>query len=190
MNNTSKLIIFTALLALLATVCKFYFGPDINLSGFSPVLAIALFAGMTIPQRKFSFLLPLVALLVSDIVIHLLFKTGYFRYAGIYSGQWLSYLLLLSVTLIGWILKGKSIKSIVSGALAAPTAFFLLSNFSVWVMQKTMYAKTVDGLLQCYVAGLPFYRNAVLATLIFLPVIVLLYNYIMRRTTAVTLASN
>ncbi len=190
MNNTFKLILFTALLALLATACKFYFGPDITMSGFSPVLAIALFAGMTIPQRKFSFLLPLIALLVSDVIIHLLFMTGHFPYAGIYSGQWLSYLLLLSVTLIGWWLKGKSLKSITGGILIAPTAFFLISNFSVWLMQKTMYPKTFDGLIQCYIAGLPFYRNALIATLIFLPMIVVLYNFIMRKRAAVTLASN
>ncbi|MGK2860562.1 MAG: hypothetical protein ACSLE0_01400 [Chitinophagaceae bacterium] len=32
-----------------------------------------------------------------------------------------------------------------------------------------------------YAAGLPFYKNALMATLVFLPGILLTYNYMMRK---------
>lgn len=50
-----------------------------------------------------------------------------------------------------------------AGAVAAPTAFFLLSNFAVWP-GSDMYPHTLGGLLSCYAAGVPFYRNDLLST--------------------------
>ncbi|MCC6492024.1 MAG: hypothetical protein IT424_03275 [Pirellulales bacterium] len=43
------------------------------------------------------------------------------------------------------------------GVLPA-TAFFLATNFAVWA-SKSLYAPTLAGLLDCYAAGLPFYRT-------------------------------
>jgi hypothetical protein len=56
---------------------------------------------------------------------------------------------------------------VAAGALLGPTSFFVLSNFAVWV-EGSMYAKTLDGLMTCYVAALPFYRNDLAATGLFL----------------------
>lgn len=189
MKFNAKLILFTLILAVLATVCKYFFGPDLNWSGFSPVIAIALFAGMIIPNKNASFLMPLAALLLSDIFIHLLYKAGEFEYQGFYSGQWKQYLFLLACTVIGWIVKGRRMAAVAGGAIAAPTLFFLLSNFNVWLSQEVLYAKSFQGLMQCYAAGLPFYKNALIATLVFLPVIILLYNYLTRREARLTVVS-
>lgn len=188
MKINGKLIVFTLVLVALATACKFFFGPDLDWSGFSPVIAIALFAGMMIPQKNVSFLLPLVALFLSDVLIQVLFKQGLFPYSGFYSGQWINYLVLLSATLIGWAIKGRSYGSILGGAIAAPTVFFLISNFTVWMGAQVTYPKSFDGLMTCYTAGLPFYKNALMATIVFLPVILLLYNYMTRQKTQLTLA--
>jgi len=43
-------------------------------------------------------------------------------------------------------------------------------------------------LMNCYEAGLPFYRNSVLAMLVFLPVILVCYNVIVKQRTALKLA--
>lgn len=188
MKINGKLIVFTIILIALATACKYFFGPNLAWSGFSPVIAIALFTGMMIPKKDTSFLLPLLALLISDVLIQVLFSRGLFPYSGFYSGQWVNYLLLLSATLIGWAMKGRSYGSILGGAIAAPTVFFLLSNFSVWIGAQILYPKTFDGLMTCYTAGFPFYKNALMSTIIFLPVILLLYNYMMKQKTQLTLA--
>jgi hypothetical protein len=181
-------VIFTVILIALATVCKFFFGPSLDWSGFSPVIAIALFSGFMIQQKNFSFLLPLVALIASDLLIHLLYINGRFDYAGFYAGQWKNYLILMSAVLIGWIFKGRNRPALLAGGLIAPTVFFLISNFNVWLASEVTYTKDVDGLMTCYAAGLPFYKNALLSTLAFLPLIAALYNYLTRHRTAITMA--
>ncbi len=188
MKINGRLILFTLVLVVLATACKFYFGPNLDWSGFSQVIAIALFSGFIIKQRDMSFLLPLLALFVSDVAIDLLYSQGLFPYAGFYSGQWKNYLILMSAALIGWALKGRSYSSLAIGAFAAPTVFFLLSNFGVWLGQHVTYPKTFEGLMQCYGNGLPFYRNALIATFVFLPAILFTYNLLTRKKPVLVIA--
>jgi hypothetical protein len=182
MKFNGRILAFTLLLVALATACKFFFGPDLDWSGFSPVIAIALFAGFIVKQKDMSFMLPLLALFISDAVIQLLYSQDMFPYAGFYQGQWKNYLLLLSAALLGWLLKGRSYGSLLAGGIAAPTVYFLVSNFMVWqAASEVVYAKNVGGLMTCYEAGLPFYRNSFVSTLLFLPVILIAYNYITKK---------
>ena len=189
MKFNGRLIIFTIVLVVIATACKFFFGPELAWSGFSPVIAIALFSGFIIRQKDMSFLLPLLALFISDAVIQVLYTQNYFPYQGFYSGQWKNYLLLIALTLVGWGLKGRNYTSLAVGAVAAPTVYFLVSNFLVWKgTTEAVYAKSFGGLMNCYEAALPFYRNSLIATLIFLPLILLAYNYFTKRKAALILA--
>lgn len=186
--SNKKLIVFTLVLVALTTACKFFFGPDLDWSGFSPVIAIALFSGFIIKQKNLSFILPLAALFVSDIIIHILYTQDLFPYAGFYGGQWKHYLILLVATLIGWKLKGRSNASLLAGSVIAPTVFFLMSNFAVWLgTTEAVYSKDFNGLMTSYAAGLPFYKNALIATLVFLPAILLLYNYMTRKKAVLTI---
>jgi hypothetical protein len=140
-------------------------------------------------QKDMSFLLPLAALFISDLFIQGLYSIGEFDYPGIYSGQWKNYLILMTAVLIGWGLKGKKISRLFAGAFVAPTIFFLISNFMVWAAStEVMYPKSFGGLLLCYEAGLPFYKNALIATMLFLPVILIGYNYMTKKKAALTLA--
>ena len=188
MKINGRFILFTFILVALATACKYIFGPDLDWSGFSPVIAIALFSGFIIRQKDMSFLLPLLALFLSDVAIDLLYTQGLFPYPGFYDGQWINYLVLFSATLVGWALKGRTVMSMFAGAVAAPTVFFLVSNFNVWLGTHVIYPKTFNGLVQSYTNALPFYRNALIATLVFLPLIVLCYNLLTRKKPALTIA--
>lgn len=189
MKFTGRLIVFTLILVALAAASKYFFGPDLNWSGFSPVIAIALFSGFIIRRKDISFIMPLLALFLSDVIIHILHNNGLFPYAGFYSGQWKNYLVILSATAIGWLLKGNNYSSLLAGGIISPTVFFLISNFMVWTaVTEAVYPRNFGGLMLCYEAGLPFYRNSLIATLVFLPVIVFIYNYVTRKRTQVTLA--
>lgn len=189
MTSKGKLIFFTLLLAALATVCKYFFGPDLDWSGFSPIIAIALFSGLIIKERNISFLLPLLALFISDVAIQFLYKQGLFPYAGFYKDQWINYLLLLGCTLIGWIIQAKKYSNLAVASVAAPTLFYLASNFIVWTGSQVSYTKDFNGLLKCYIAALPFYERSLIATIVFLPIIIFLYNYLMKHRTQVLLAN-
>ena len=188
MKINGRLILFTILLAAIATVCKYFFGPDLSWSGFSPIIAIALFSGLIIKERNASFLLPLLALFISDVAIQVLYKQGSFPYAGFYTGQWINYLILLACTLLGWILQAKKYSNLIIGAIAAPTIFFLISNFIVWTGSQVTYSKDFSGLMKCYIAGLPFYERSLIATVLFLPAILFAYNFVVKQKTELTLA--
>ena len=189
MKFNGRLIILTLVLVALATVCKFYFGANLEWSGFSPVIASALFSGFIVKKKDRSFLLPLLAVFLSDCIIHLLYLNNEFDYPGFYEGQWRNYLILFSATLIGWMLNGKRYESLLLGAIIAPTVFFLVSNFNVWLsVGEVAYSRDFSGLMSSYIAGLPFYKNALIATLLFLPVVLFLYNIIARKRTALTIA--
>jgi len=172
----------------MATASKFFFGPNPDWSGFAPFIAIALFSGMIIRDRGISFLLPLLSVFISDAFIHILFKQGLFPYAGFYDQQWKQYAILLLCTLIGLVLKGNNYRNLLIGAVGAPTVFFLLSNFNVWFTLEVAYSRDFKGLMACYTAGIPFYRNALIATIVFLPIILFIYNYMMARRTRLVLA--
>ena len=54
-----------------------------------------------------------------------------------------------------------------------PTSFFLISNYAVWTVSShrvplasDMYAHTFSGLIACYAAAIPFYRNDLFSTAI------------------------
>lgn len=188
MKFNGRIILFTALLVFIATISKILFAPQFAWSGFSPIYAIALFSGMIVKDKSKSFLYPLIVLLLSDAIIEVLYRTGNFAFQGFYAYQWLNYGFLLFSVLIGWILKGKNFVRLFAGALAAPTVFFLISNFTVWAGHGG-YARplTFEGLFLCYGDGLPFYKNSIIATLIYLPAVIVSYNAIMKRNYSLVL---
>jgi hypothetical protein len=189
MSSNKKLLLFTFILVLLATVTKLAFASKLEWSGFSPILAIALFSGMMVKDKSKSFVYPLLALLVSDAIIEVLFLAKLFPFEGFYKVQLLNYSLLLLSVIIGWILKGMKLTNIFISALVAPTLFFLISNFFVWTSHSGWaHPMTFDGLLLCYADGLPFYKNSLLATIIFLPSIIFGYNLLMKKNYSITLA--
>ncbi len=57
------------------------------------------------------------------------------------------------------------------GGLVATFWFYLWTNFGVWFLDSWgMYPKTLNGLILCYVNGLPFLRNQLVGNLIIVPV--------------------
>lgn len=189
MKINNRVILFTILLVALQTLCKLAFADKLDWSGFSPLIAIALFSGFIVKEKNMSFLLPLLALVISDVIIQILYNSGQFSFPGFYGGQWLNYIILLAVTAIGWMLKGRSYGSLAMGSIAAPTLYFLVSNFFVWQgASASWYSRDFSGLMNCYEAGLPFYRNSLLAMLVFLPVILVCYNVLLKQRTAMKLA--
>lgn len=181
MNLNTRSILFAFVLVITTTIVKFVCAPVLGLSGFTTIIAVALFGGMSTKDKNASFLLPLIALLVSDVIIEMLYQLNLFAFKGFYKHQFLNYGLLLITTLIGWSIKGKKAISVLAASFIAPTVFFLLSNFSVWFFSTTMYTKDFSGLMLCYEMGLPFYRNAIVSTMLFVPAIIFTYNVIMNR---------
>jgi hypothetical protein len=55
-----------------------------------------------------------------------------------------------------------------SAAVMSATSFFAVSNYAIWAGSTGMYPHNLLGLAACYTAALPFYRNDLLSTSLFL----------------------
>ena len=136
--------------------------------GFAPQIAMAVFGGAMIKDKKLAFLVPMISMLLSDVLMEVLFINGYFPYGGFYSGQITNYILLAAMTLFGFMIKGFNVGRIAAASIAAPTTYFLASNFLVWANGGGLNRpKTFDGLLMCFADALPFYRGYLVSTLVF-----------------------
>ncbi|MFN5334957.1 MAG: DUF6580 family putative transport protein [Bacteroidota bacterium] len=136
--------------------------------GFAPQIAIALFAGATIRNKKFAFTLPLISMLIGDLVFELLYRNGLSEFGGFYNGQLLNYILFAGITAFGFLINTSKKAQILAGTIAAPTAYFLISNFAVWISGGGFNRpKTFEGLMTAYVDGIPFYQGSLMATLLF-----------------------
>ncbi len=145
----------------------------------TPLGAMFLFSGATFRSKRDSLLVPLVALLVSDYaVIHFLYH-GKYPWFSPYT--WLGFVL---VGLIGWTLRSKIAWVRVGVAsITGSVVFFLVSNFEVWVDWK-LYPHTLAGLLNCYVAALPFFRNSLLGDLAYAALMFGSYQWLRHRQLA------
>lgn len=140
--------------------------------GFAPQIAVGLFSGaLFVKNKKWAFILPVVSMFLSDLLYQVLYNSGLTSIQGFYDGQWLNYLLFAGIACFGFLIKKNKIVNVVLTALAAPTAYFLVSNFFVWMASDLGYGlnrpKTFSGLLLCYNDAMPFYTNSLIATAIF-----------------------
>jgi hypothetical protein len=127
---------------------------------FAPVTAALLYFGARRPRREMW--IPVAALAVSGVYLSRSFY-GYALSADLLvTWAWYAGVVLLG----GFLAKNASALRVGATTLAASVSFFLLSNFAVWAVWN-MYPKTAAGLATCYVAGLPFFRNAVVSDLFF-----------------------
>jgi hypothetical protein len=152
------------LVVLLAVLTRFI--P--HMPNFSPAFGALLFGGAHLKRRD-AIWYPLALLAASDVVL----TTVVYR-MRLGWGQSITWLGFTVVLLIGfWLRNRESMTRIGIAAFAAPTAFFLISNFGVWINAhaSTIYPATFNGLLTCYVAALPFYRNSLLASVAYTAVL-------------------
>ena len=160
MKFSKSVIIAFILLLIIASVCR--------VLGYAPQLAMAVFAGAIIKDKRLAFALPLVSMFFSDLLYEVLFAYGYTNYGGFYDGQLTNYVLVASITLIGFWVKGMNWTRIAIGSLAAPLVFFFLSNFFVWLGGGGLGRPlTFSGLLLCYNDAVPFFRASLINTIAF-----------------------
>jgi hypothetical protein len=136
--------------------------------GFAPQFAMALFAGSILKDKKYSFALPLLSMFISDALYQFLYTAGLSSIQGFYGGQLLNYVLLAGLTVVGFFVNKSKPVQIAAGAAAAPTIYFLISNLLVWMGGGGYHhPKTMAGLMQTYIDGVPFYTNSLWATGVF-----------------------
>lgn len=123
---------------------------------FVPIAALALFGAVYLP-KKWALLVPLSAMLISDIFI------GFYDVAVMLS----VYGSFVLIGLLGmWLKKHKKWYTVGGSAVLGAVLFFVITNFAVWAFTP-WYAKTLSGLWQCYLMALPFFRNTLLGNIFY-----------------------
>jgi len=132
----------------------------------TPIAAMALFGGAYAANRRLAYLLPLAAMLLSDLVL------GFTVYGPtLFRSQPVVYACIVGTAAMGRLIGDRrSVLQIGTVAVASSILFYVVTNFAVWAA-GTLYPLTWTGLTACYVAALPFFRNSLLGDLGFAAVL-------------------
>ncbi len=155
-------------------------------ANMTPMTNLCLYAGKNFP-RRFAIAFSLMGILISDCL--LAWIKGYpalgiwtlFNYTG-----------FIAIIFVGTRINAQAkFLRLLSFVLISGLGFWLWTNFGTWLTSH-IYPLTLSGLISCYIAALPFLRNALIGNLawmiiIFYPMI-LLFNK--RSKTAIFTDSN
>lgn len=114
----------------------------------TPITAMALFSGVYFTQKKYAFIIPLLAMFLSDLFL------------GFSTISIFVYLAFILVGYIGVSSRKMNIKTI----LLSSVSFFVITNFGVWLIG---YPNTLNGFIECYTLALPFFRNSLIGDFVF-----------------------
>ena len=129
---------------------------------FTAVGGALLYWGARRPAHTFP--IPVLAMAAADwYLTQMIYGYPFHISAYLVTWAWYGLALLLGRALLraprpGW---GR----VAASAAISSTSFFLASNYAVWASPGTWYPHSGAGLMECYAAGLPFYRNDLLSTL-------------------------
>jgi hypothetical protein len=113
----------------------------------TPVGAMALFSGAMFRNRWIAFLLPLAGLLAGDLFI------GFYKLMLVVYASF-----AVSVAIGRWLAENRTVARIGGAVFLGAAQFFVVTNFAMWAM-GSFYPRTTAGLVNCFVAGVPFFWN-------------------------------
>ncbi len=130
-----------------------------HVPNFTALGAVALFAGFFFPKRKHAVSVPLVAMILSDLVI------------GFHSTLPWVYGALILISILGRSLQSSSDRHFswtrLGGfSLVSAVLFFVVTNFGVWSL-GSLYPRDIAGLSSCFVAAIPFFGNTLASQFLF-----------------------
>lgn len=117
----------------------------------SPIMAIALFGGAYFDNKRLAFLLPLLAMALSDIFLGF-YMVSIFVYVSFGLGL-----------LIGFMLRNRvKLHNIILATFTSSVVFFLITNFGSWLTDPMYQPLSFASLSRCYTLAIPFFRNSLL----------------------------
>ncbi len=130
----------------------------------APITALALFGAVYL-DKKHTFLVPIIAMLVSDYII------------GFHSAMIWVYGSFILIGFFGlWLRQHQGIRNTIGASVFGSIIFFIITNFGVWISSQPMYSHDLSGLVQCYTAAIPFFRNSLIGDLFYVSVLFGIYE--------------
>lgn len=157
-RNPVRAFIVLVVLALSGIVARLAFQ---DLPNFSPVAAIALFAGYYSRDLRVALALPLIVMAISDLfigsydVVTMIVVYALLALPAVFGSQ-------VAKSKTG----AKATPWLIASSLGGSVCFFLGTNLAVFV-QSSMYESSAAGLIKCYTLALPFFKYTVSGDLIF-----------------------
>jgi MFS superfamily sulfate permease-like transporter len=132
------------------------------LSNFTPVGAMALFAGAYFTDKWKAFLVPVLALFVSDIFINYLYTS---KWVFFYSSSIWVYLVFILMVAIGTLIKKVNFSTVALASVASVVMHWLIMDLP-W-LYGNQYTHDLSGYLLSLQRAIPFERNMVLGDAIY-----------------------
>lgn len=152
MKKLNYLLLSVFALASLAVCTRLVPHPQ----NFTPLAAIAIFSGAMLGKKWYAFAVPVAIRLVSDLLLG----------APLYSSMWAVYLSMGLVVVMGMFMcANMRFRNVFATALLSAVAFFIITNFACWL--EGWYGYSFQGLMNCYVAAIPFFRMDILSTMVY-----------------------
>ena len=164
------MMLATAVYRLLSHNWNATLSPENAMWNVAPFGAIALLGGIYF-GRKYALCVPLAALAATDLILNRLMGYPLFHLPRL-----IDYGVFAVIGLLGLWARSRGRRIKVGAAVATPFAFYLISNFGVWLFGLSLtnapYPKTFAGLADCYAAGLPFLRGTLIGDWAFMAIFV------------------
>jgi hypothetical protein len=142
-------------LILMATAARIM-NAEMHLYNFVPIAALGLFAGAVVKDKRYSFLLAILAQFSADLYFELF--TDVKGFYGV--SQLFTYAALVAVTVLGFYVKQPKALKVLGFTIAASVIFFLVSNLGHFVQGWNGY--TSAGFVKTYVDAIPFFKNSLI----------------------------
>ena len=135
---------------------------------FTPLGAIALFGGAYFKRKAWAFIMPLVAVFISDLLVNNLIYASFNEgFVWLYSGFYWQYATYILIAAMGMgMLRKVNFLNVALGALGSSILFFIVTNFAAW-MGNPLYPQSFAGLMMSYGAGIPFFGGTLLGTVFY-----------------------
>ena len=120
---------------------------------FTPIISVAILSSFFFKNINLSILVILISMFISDLLI------------GFHDYVFFTYIPLVVIAIV---FKEKILKykNILIYSVTGVIIFYLISNFGVWFLSKN-YEENIQGLISCYIAGLPFLKNSLFSTIFY-----------------------
>jgi hypothetical protein len=140
---------------------------------FAPITAIALFGAAHFDRKWQAFLVPLAAMLLSDLGLEVLYRVGLSPAWGLHSWMGVVYGTFALIAAMGLWLRGRvNVVSVTGTVLTSSIVFFVATNLAVWALSPEApfprgFPKTLAGLMECYTLGLAWFHWTLLGDAVY-----------------------
>ena len=144
-------------------------------SNFTPILAVGVFSGFYFRNFLLGALIVIFSMFLGDL------------YLGFHDKMFFTYISLAIAVALGLLIKRLKFTEILFSGLVSSVCYFIITNFGAWLTLE-MYEKNFSGLLQSYTLAIPFFHNTLISTFLYLILLKLLFDFIIRKKIIKTFA--